>query len=239
MISSYLEHLENEGYSPATLAATRMWLEFLESSFEPSGRRLTDLGEAELTDYRQGLAWKVGPKGKLYADNSVNQAVDVVRRFFAWAALSGLVDKNPAAHLVTRRATSKPRRDLTPTEGRKLMAQTDPNTFKGCRDRAILGLLLEAHIPMPALARLDLDHFQPDTGALWLSGRKTGVLSLSEAVTDDLIRYLRRERTGVAMKGESALFISAKGRRMTGGAFRAIIKSHAQRAKVPIPHSFS
>lgn len=237
MISCYLEELEAKGYSSATLEVTKRWLKHIQAFFEPSGHGLATLKDSHLTDYQRSLSWQPGPQGKLYSPNSINQAVDVVRRFYRWANSNGLLDNNPAAHLVTRRAVAKPRCKLTPTEARKLLFCLDLDTFGGSRDRAILGLVLESRVTHPALARLDLGHFQPDTGALWLSGRTSGILSLSDGLVDDLAAYLNKWRPGVAAKGEEALFVSASGHRMTSSAFRAIIRTRAQQAEVPIPYS--
>lgn len=237
MIEPYLECLQEQGYSPATVAATRRWLRHLQAFLKLNGRELMSCKESHLTDYQRSLAWAPSHAGKLYAENSVNQAVDAVRRFYRWAHAEGLLAKDLAAHLRTRRVPPRPRRELTVAEARQLLAQPNVATFGGARDRAILGLIIEAQVAYPALARLDLTHFQPDTGALWVSGRRSGVVSLSESLTDDLVAYLRKWRPAVAIKDEAALFVSAHGRRMTPGAFAAIVRTHAQRAQLPRPHS--
>jgi integrase/recombinase XerD len=237
VIPGYLAHLEGQGYSVATIDATRRWLEHLQAFLACNSRELLSIKDSHLTDYQRSLSWSPGPGGKLYAANSANQAVDVIRRFYRWAHAEGLLSKDPAAHLRTRRVAPRPRRELTATEARQLLAQPNLETFGGARDRAILGLVLEVPMSPPALARLDLEHFQPDTGALWLSGRRSGIVSLSDGLAEDLVAYLRKWRAGVAIKDEPALFVSPRGRRMTGGAFRTIIRAHAQRAQVPIPHS--
>jgi integrase/recombinase XerD len=201
-------------------------------------RQLTaDLKTGDLTAFQQSLRWQPGPSGKLYAENSINQAVDAVRRFYRWAVAGGLVTKDPAAHLLTRRPPPSSRRELTPSDARKLLMRPDISTFQGCRDRAILGLILETRASAGALARLDLEHFHPDTGALLLQGRRREILSLSDGLCIDLVRYLREARPAVAQPGELAFFVGKHGRRMVAGAFQMIIKLGARHAGVPRPHS--
>lgn len=236
MIAGYLEHLKESGYSGATVAATKAWLRHLE---EHCGGRLAELKAAELTAYQQSLRWQPGPSGKMYAENTVNQATDVVRRFFRWAALAGLIDRDPAAHLTTRRVLAKPRRELSVCEIRKLLAQPDLGTFSGCRDRAILGLIIETRVSAPALSRLEIDHFEPDMAALLVSGRRREILGLSDGLLSDLVRYLGEARPGVAASGETALFIGRAGRRLSPAAFRQVVATHARRAGVPKPSFFS
>jgi integrase/recombinase XerD len=235
MISTHLEHLREKGYAEGSVTAARHWLERLERQF--SGK-LADLKPSDLTAFQQSLRWQPGPRGKLYAENSVNQAVEAVRRFYRWAVATGLVARDPSTHLVTRRPPPTPRRELTPTDARKLLLQPDISTFAGCRDRAILGLVLETPATSAgALVRLDLQHFQPDVGALLLQGRRREILSLSEGLCIDLVRYLREARPAVAKAGEQAFFVNSRGGRLVCGSIREIIRAHVQRAGVPRPHS--
>lgn len=234
MISAHLEHLEAQGYAAGSVAAATRWLELLERQFPG---RLAVLKASDLTSFQLSLRWQPGPSGKLYAENSANQAVDAVRRFYRWAVAGGLVVKDPTTHLVTRRPPPSDRRELAPTEARKLLFGPDISTFHGCRDRAILGLVLETRPSSGALVRLDLEHFQPDVGALLLQGRRREIVSLSDGLCIDLVRYLREARPAVAQAGELAFFVGEHGGRMVYGSFRGIIRAHAQRAGVPRPFS--
>lgn len=235
MIRAYLETLESQGYAKASVAASKTWLERLERQFPG---RLTELKPADLTAFQQSLRWQPGPSGKLYAENSVNQAVNAVRRFYRWTVDAGLMGKDPSEHLVTRRQPPTARQELTPAQARKLLLGLDVTTFQGCRDRAILGLALETRASSGALVRLDLEHFQSDVGALLLQGRRREIVSLSDGLCLDLVRYLQEARPAVAGVGERALFVgNRKGQRLTNSAFLAIIRIRAEQAGVPRPHS--
>lgn len=234
MISAHLEHLSAQGYAAGSVTAARSWLERLERQFPG---RLAELKPADLTAFQQSLRWQPGPSGKLYAENSANQAVEAVRRFYRWAVAGGLVARDPSEHLLTRRPPPVERRDLAPSEARKLLMGADISTFHGCRDRAILGLVLETRASSGALVRLDVEHFQPDVGALLLQGRRREIVSLSDGLCIDLVRYLRQARPTVAQPSELAFFVGEHGGRMVYGSFRAIIRGYAERAGVPRPHS--
>lgn len=234
MIAAHLEHLEAQGYAPGSVAAATRWLELLERQFPG---RLAELKAADLTAFQQSLRWQPGPRGQLYSENTTNQAVDAVRRFYRWATAGGLVAKDPSEHLVTRRPPPIARQELVPSDARKLLMGTDISTFHGCRDRAILGLVLETRASAGALVRLDLEHFQPDVGALLLQGRRREIVSLSDGLCIDLVRYLREARPAVAQPGELAFLVGDHGGRMVNGTFRAIIRAHAKRAGVARPHS--
>ncbi len=234
MISAHLEHLEAQGYAAGSVTAARHWLERLEKQFPG---KLATLKAADLTAFQQALRWQPGPTGKLYAENSANQAVDAVRRFYRWAVAEGLVAKDPTTHLVTRRPPPTARHELEPSDARKLLMGPDISTFRGCRDRAILGLVLEARASAGALVRLDLEHFQPDVGALLLRGRRREIVSLSDGLCIDLARYLHQARPAVARPGELAFFVGRSGGRLVPNAILKIIGDHAKAAGVTRPHS--
>lgn len=224
MTEVYLAHLEREGYSSATLEAARRWLTLLEGR---TGKELMKLRAAELTDFERALRWEPGARGQMYSENTVNQAVDVVRRFYGWAVEGGLLSESPAAHLKTRRVPRKPERELSTEAARELLARPNLGTFTGCRDRAILGLVLEHRTPHQALARAEVGHFCHATGALLMTGRRRGILSLSDGLADDIERYLTEARSGVAAAGEQALFVGRHGHRLTAASFGQILGRHA------------
>lgn len=235
VISRYLAHLEREGYSKATREVARHWLEHLEKQLGD----LVELGRAELTDYDKRLRWQPNTRGQMYSENSVNQAIEAVRRFYRWAVAVGVLKNDPASHLVTRRVPAKPRRELSIGEARKLLSQPDPRTFHGARDRAVLGLIIEHRLAFKALSNLDCGSFHYDTGALLVGGRRRGILSLSDGLAEDLQRYLTEARPGVAKVGESALFVSREGARMSNVSYRAILDRHAKAAGLPKIRFFS
>lgn len=229
VISRYLAHLEREGYSKATVEANRRWLEHLAKE----RKDLTELGPAELTAYEKALRWQPNCRGQMYSENSVNQAIDVIRCFYRWAAEVGHVRKDPSSHMRTRRVPAKPKREISTTEARKLLGQPNAKTFHGARDRAILGLILEHRLAFQALAALDCGSFHYDTGAIMVGGRRRGILSLSDGLAEDLQSYLVEARPGVAKVEESALFVSSDGTRMTPVSFRNILDRHAKAAGLP------
>jgi integrase/recombinase XerD len=235
MISAHLEYLKAQGYAKGSVSAARYWLEHLERQFPG---KLADLKANDLTAFQQSLRWQPGPRGKLYAENSANQAVGAVRRFYRWAVAGGLVAKDPAAHLAIKRPPPSVRRELAPSDARKLLLRPDISTFQGCRDRAILGLALDTRASYGTMARLEIEHFQPDTGAILLQGRRREIVSLSDGLCIDLVRYLREARPAVAQPGELALFVGQHGGRMAGGYFRQLIANHARAAGVPGLNSF-
>lgn len=233
MISDYIEHLRERGYSANTMDISTRWLQHFFSRY-PSP--VKDLKPADLTRYHKSLHWEPGPSGKLYSESSINQAVGVLRSFFRWCLSEGHLKTSPAEHLVTRRPPDPERVFLTPAQARALLALPDPATPLGLRDRAILGLIVEYQASPAVLSRLNLTDFQPDTGALLLQGRKRRILSLGAGLQADIERYLRLGREGYAPPGEQALFLNHKATRLSPNGIRTLLKNYCRRAQLPKPY---
>jgi len=232
VISEFLESLRARGYAQSTVSASRRWLEHFESH---QALPVAKLRSSHLTAYHQSLKWDPGPRGKMYSENSVNQAVGVLKAYFHWCTEQGYLKKNPAEHLVTRRPPSPEPVVLTPVQARALLALPDLNTASGLRDRAILGLYVEERASSAAVSRLNLTDFQPDTGALLLRARKRRIVCLGAGLQADLERYLRLGRAGVAKPCEEAFFVTQQGTRMGGNNASQILKRYCHRADVPRP----
>ena len=224
MIEAYVTASRAEGrYSKTTIDITVGWLEHCQRFSAP--KTLVELKSRDLEDWHKSLSWISGPSGKLYSPNTTNQAIGAVRRFYRWALECGLVSENPTTNLRMTPAKGHRWRPTT-AEARKLLALTSPETAMGMRDRAILGLLFETRILIPACARLDLNHLQLDTGALLTSGRGGRVHSLSEGLLDDLERYCRHGRPSLDRGRSRALFLTLGGERLNSGAIRSRLATY-------------
>lgn len=236
MIEDFLTHLRGAGYSDSTLEISKRWLNNFSTRIP---KPLNKLCTQDLTTYDQALRWEPGPKGKLYSENTRNQAIGVLKAYFRWCVENGHIQKDPSTHLTTRRVPEPEKVSLTPGQVRAVLELTDISTHAGLRHRVCLGLLIENQASPAALSRLDLADFQPDTGALMLRGRTRRIVSLSTGLQADLERYLRLGRAGVANPDEQALFVSRDGCRLCSAAHGTYLRQLCERAGVPRPHFIS
>ncbi|MEW6277670.1 MAG: hypothetical protein AB1758_03530, partial [Candidatus Eremiobacterota bacterium] len=84
------------------------------------------------------LLWQPGPRGQLYAANTVDQALWMVRGFLRWAHRQGLLPRDPSRQLVLGRPVQPSPRLLTSEEVEQLLALPDLDTALGLRNRCIL-----------------------------------------------------------------------------------------------------
>lgn len=237
MIASFLGDLKRRGYSRATVDVSANWLGHFEARIQ---KPLKDIKPSDLSEYQKALHWEPGRSGKLYSENTVNQAVGVLKAYFRWCKEEGHIKTDPTAHLITRRVPPKARIYLTPAEARQLLSVPDIKTSKGLRNRAILALVLEVQASPGSLSKLDLADFQPDTGALLLR-TKNGqrIVCLGSGLQSDLERYLRLGRAGIAKPDEQAFFVTKYGVRMGSQNAGQILKRCCRQAGVPVPYFFS
>lgn len=236
MISEFVQHLESKGYSKTTVEISRKWMEHFTARLPGPP---DELKPADLTRYCKLLEWEPGPSGKLYSENTQNQAIGVVRAYFRWCVEQGYLKKSPADHLKTRAVPKKERVYLTTVQARRLLALPDLATALGLRDRAVLGLIVEEQASPAVLSRLNLTDFQPDTGAVLLKGRKRRIVSLGAGLQADLERYIRIGRAGNANPGEEALFLNRSGSRFNKPGIHAVLDKYCRLADVPKPSFFS
>ena len=221
MTRDYLESLRREGrYSVTTLTIISGWLEKLERF--AGNQELAKLKAKDLEGWRKELAWKPGTSGRMLSENTQNQAVLAVRGFYRWLVANGFVSTDPAEGLKVRGVPKKASRSFTVAERRAILSFPNLETAVGIRDRAVLGLLLETGISRPACSLLELSDLDLDIGALMAGGRKAGLRTISEGLSADLERYLRESRPVLAGLGETALFVNAKGQRLSHGSVQGL-----------------
>jgi len=223
VIEEHLAALREDGYSPQTLEAAARWLRHFKSFC--GDRSPTELKPKDLEQWHKELVWTPGPKGKLYAENTVAQAVGAVRRFYRRLLAEGKLIEDPTMSL----STPKPKKTraqglkLEPRELREIFSQLDLESSFGIRDRAVLGLLAETGISAGACSRLDIKHLCFDTGAVLTRGRTQKIHSLTDGLLADLHRYLREARPLLVTDITPALFLDRYGNRVSTPSVRRII----------------
>jgi integrase/recombinase XerD len=171
--------------------------------------------------YRTRLLWQPQmTAGRLYAPHSLALALRMVRSFMRWAVAKGALRSDPTRNLVLSSPKRRPRRVWSAAEQEAMLAEIDPATPTGLRDRALLMLILNTPLTRAQLAALDLDDFDPHTYHLKTERgrRRCGPteLFLTDALAQPLCRYLAEGRPALnPAPGETALFLSARnGRRL-------------------------
>lgn len=253
-IRGYLDHLAVErGASPHTLAAYRRDLDRYRRHLAAIG--VTDLAtvsESHVEDFRTDLA-TADPEtgGGALAPSSVARALAAVRGLHRFATRDGATPVDAAAGVSP---PGPPRRLPKAVPVDRLIAvieaaggtetDTEPAPL---RDRAMLELLYASGARAAELLGLDVDDLEglddPEAGSVLLRGKggKERIVPLGRPACEAVGAYLVRARPALASKGGPALFVNARGGRLSRQTLWNVVASAARRAgveQVISPHSF-
>jgi integrase/recombinase XerC len=246
-IQRYLEELARGGASPHTVEAygtdLRQFLEFLSppaasGSEPPAGP--PDPAAIDLLLLRQWLA-------SLYDENltavSIRRKLAAVRGLFAFLLREDLVKINTARLLRTPKAPQKLPEVMTAEQANRLVDAVSAGKLERpdpARDRAIFEVLYGCGLRVSELTGLNLEDIDRAEG--WLrvrgKGKKERQTPLPGKAAEALERYLSQR---AVVRGETGVFLSHRGKRLTRGSVHQIVKLYATcLAQDPSlhPHSF-
>jgi len=244
--AAFVEDLKARWYSASLLKHARIML----------GRFFIHLRKKRLPDipsvteevvfaYARELgSVKSAHTGKLYSNSTQHKHLYLVQRCFRFLLRRGVVLQDPTLNLVLPTWTRLPRAVLNQRHAQRLMANPDPFTPRGRRDRAILELLYGTAIRVGECERLDLKDVDLKRGLVMIrsgKGRKDRIVPIvgRAAVAVDL--YLRESRARMLKDPrEQALFLSNRGERLKVQRIQELVRANAKAAGLDIrvtPHT--
>jgi integrase/recombinase XerD len=232
-ITAFIEYLEFEkGLSLNTRAAYRRDL----SKFMAFVREkmANNKGPEEITkqDIVAFLAWQVNSGAE---HSTIARSLSSIKTFYKYLVLDGLVAANPAGDLETPKIRRKLPRVLSVDEVDRLMEAPKVTLPLGIRDRAMLELMYGTGVRVSELLSLQLDDINFTAGFLRClgKGRKERIIPVNQTASDWVQRYLARSRNLLSKSSqERALFLNARGKRMSRQGFFKILNAYAKAAEI-------
>jgi integrase/recombinase XerD len=244
----YLDHLAVErGLAANTLASYRRdlsrYLDFL------AARGRTDLADvgppdvvAFLVDLREG-----GEEHPPLGPGSAARAVVAVRGFHRFARREGLAAADPAAQVKPPTPPRRLPKAISVEDVERLLRAAGPaDTPLSLRDRALLELLYGTGARISEAVGLDVDELDLDGGTVKLSGKggKERVVPVGSYARAAVSAYLVRGRpvlaaAGTARRGTPALFLNARGGRLSRQSAWTVLRTCAEKAGLHVdvsPH---
>jgi integrase/recombinase XerC len=184
---------------------------------------------------------------KLHRDGaaraSIARKLAAIRTFFRHLAREGIVEKNPARLVSTPRLDRKIPPRIEQVEVERLLECPDETTTLGRRDGAILELLYATGLRVGELVSLDLANcdFPNMLVRVLGKGRKERIVPFGEPAAESIQIYLR-DRRALVQRGEGtdALFLNARGGRLTARSIRRLLDRYLRKAALSSklsPHS--
>ncbi|MFQ5895861.1 MAG: tyrosine recombinase XerC, partial [Nitrospinota bacterium] len=156
-----------------------------------------------------------------------------LRTFFRFLRREGLVRENPALSVSTPKLPKRLPTVLPPDDVDRLMRLPSEETALALRDRALWELAYGTGLRVGELTELDEEDLSESAGLLRVrgKGRKERVVPVMGKALEALRAYrLRRpSRPGEEGAKRSPLFRNARGRRLTPGGVRSLLRKYERR----------
>jgi integrase/recombinase XerD len=227
----YLAYLRDvRRLSPNTLESYARDLVALGTFADKQGKPPEALTRQDLEAFaRQMMSAGLAPR-------SVARAVACVRGFYKFVAIERKQDRSPADDLRPPRAWAALPRFLSVEEVDRLLAQPDPATPRGLRDKALIEVLYATGVRVSELISLRARDLHMEEGYLTCVGKgdKERMVPLGRDAADWVRRYIRDGRPTLVRKRSSPwLFVNARdGGPLSRIGFWKVLKEYGIKAGV-------
>ncbi|MER5999401.1 site-specific tyrosine recombinase XerD [Nonomuraea angiospora] len=249
VLSSYLAHLAVERSLAAnTLASYRRDLRRYVEHLHARGRaELDEVGEADVLAFLAALREGDGEHPALVA-SSAARAVSAVRGLHRFALREGVTAHDPAHEVRPPRQPRRLPKAISVDEVEQLIAASGPDGAPlTLRNRALLEVLYGTGARISEAVGLAVDDLEDDQVRLRGKGERMRVVPLGRYARSALDAYLVRARPGLLAhgRGTPAVFLNARGGRLTRQGAWEVLQAAAERAELDgisphvLRHSFA
>ncbi|MEU8249168.1 site-specific tyrosine recombinase XerD [Nonomuraea sp. NPDC048916] len=234
VLSSYLAHLAVErGLAANTLASYRRDLRRYLQHLRSRGRvTLREVGEADILDFLTALREGDGDHPALVA-SSAARAVSAVRGLHRFALREGVTAHDPAHEVRPPRQLRRLPKAIAVDEVERLIAASGPDGSPlTLRNRALLEVLYGTGARISEAVSLAVDDLETEQVRLRGKGGRARVVPLGRYARSALDAYLVRARPGLLAhgRGTPAVFLNARGGRLTRQGAWEVLQAAAERA---------
>lgn len=225
------------GLSQHTLSAYRRdidtWLRFCDATaVDPSKARADDV-----TEYLSRLRRGQPPATRALRPASVARMLVSLRSLYRFLTAEERITRDPTASVPSPRP-SRALPKAIPVEDVLKLLEAPPATPLGVRDGAILELLYGAGLRISELVALDVDDVDIDSGTVLVrsgkggKGRRVPVGKAARKAVGAYLTTVRPELARRSPRSGGALFLNARGARISRQGCWKALKAHAHRAGI-------
>lgn len=242
-IDDYLQHVGVErGLAANTLSAYRRDLSRYHHFLQDAGVSTPNsITRAHVSTFAQGLS-DGADGGAVLSLRSAARTIVSVRGLHKFWALEGLATADPAADVHPPMAGRRLPKALPVADITKILEASGSDTATGLRDKAMLEFLYSTGARISEAVGLDVDDLVltdrddggPSLVRLFGKGSKERLVPIGSYALRALEAYLVRGRGTLAAKGKGtpALFLNARGGRISRQSVWTILKAATEKAQV-------
>ncbi|CAK0764866.1 Tyrosine recombinase XerC 2 [Gammaproteobacteria bacterium] len=239
-MQAHFEAILVAGYSTDTVRARRIAIRRFIAWCEERGiQQPREVTKAVLERYQRYLFYYRKPSGEPMTLGSQYGAVAPLKTWFKWLARENHILFNPASELdLPKTPKHLPRAILSIAEVEAILAEADPSTPYGLRDRAMLELLYSTglrRMEVAGLARYDLDATRHLVFVREGKGKKDRVVPIGARALAWADRYLIEARPQLIAVEREALFVTDYGEPVSPEFVASRVKRYMEFAGVKKP----
>jgi integrase/recombinase XerC len=182
-----------------------------------------------------------------YAKRTISRKASALRRYFRWSRRSGRIDADPAVSLKAPSGEGRLPRVLDGVELQEILEPTGIESrhplWRIRRDDAIVEILYGSGLRVSELCSLDTTNIDTKRGVVtvWGKGNKQRRVPLTRAALDAIKDWSAIRHEVVGPDSHSALFLSARGKRIGTRDVRRLLDERAPNPTHPhaLRHTFA
>ncbi|MDD5591055.1 MAG: site-specific tyrosine recombinase XerD [Dehalococcoidales bacterium] len=233
-INSFLTYLTVEkGFSSNTIAAYQNDLEQLAEFAREEAAKSGSLPSWASFGREGMLRYLLNLKERNYAATTIARKVAALRSFFNFMKAEGTVKDNPSQNVGSPKVGRSLPKPISISEVHRLLEQpTKQSRPEAKRDIAILQLLYASGMRVSELVSLDLDNVDVEEGSVRCLGKghKERIIPIHQRAAQAIKEYVKEVRPNLVHREETALFVNARGERLTRQGLWQILKEYARAA---------
>ena len=245
-ISNFLNYLVVErGFSKNTLDAYQNDLNQLVGFIEEEAAKRGLIPSWSNVGREGMLSYLLSLKERSYAATTKARKAAAAKSFFKFMVAEGNIKDNPTQDLASPKVGKSLPKPISISQVRRLLEQPAKlSAPEAKRDRAMLELLYASGMRVSELVSLNLGDVYKEDGyyvRCFGKGYKERIIPIHEQAASTVEEYVKEVRPRLARsQDERALFLNARGERLTRQGLWQILKGHAKSAELGIeitPHT--
>lgn len=239
-MEAHFEWMLVAGYSADTVRARRVAIRhFIAWAAERGLSRPTEITKPVLERYQRHLFYYRKPDGRPLTIGSQHSMLTPLKGWFRWMARENHLLFNPASELqLPKLPRHLPRSILSIQEVEAILAEAEPTTPQGVRDRALLETLYSTGLRRTEAAKVKLYDLNLARGLLFVREGKGGrdrVVPVGERALAWLDRYLVEARPQLIAAPHDGLFVTDYGEPAGPNYIAARVKLYMYHAGITKP----
>ncbi|MFH1169535.1 MAG: site-specific tyrosine recombinase XerD [Chloroflexota bacterium] len=190
------------------------------------------------------LSYMLNLKERNYAPTTIARKVAAARSFFDFLVADGVIKTDPTENMSSPSVGKALPKPISISQVRRLLEQPGKmDTDEARRDQAMLELLYASGMRISELVSLNVGDVDTQGGYVrcFGKGHKERMIPIYEQAAAAVKKYTAETRPRLARnKGETALFLNARGERLTRQGFWQKLKEYARKADLGVqisPHT--